>query len=488
MVGFGTSGQVKAPVVFAGFGIVAKEPAWDDFAGLDVAGKVVIVLRRLPRLDHTEAPLFAGGSNHPAASLQTKAANAALAKAAAVIFVNDAGLAAQSKDQLMSFDYTSQSREPSPLALIHVKREIVDRMLATAGHNLANLEGAMAREGRPMSLAIPGWQVELQVQVERDFLTLKNVIGVLEGKGPLADETVVIGAHYDHLGYGERGSLAPGVKAIHYGADDNASGTVAVLELARRFAEVQDRQGRRLVFILFSGEEQGLLGSRYYCSHPVFPLEKTVAMVNFDMVGRLRDDKLTVYGTGTAKGFDKLIDGLGKKYGFQITKVATGFGPSDHTAFYSRKIPVFHFFTGTHPQYHRPTDTVDTISVAGIRRIVDMGEELIAYLAKVEPRPEYVAVAAPAKPGATPLRGPRLGIMPNYDDTKEGVLVEDVLPDGPAAKAGLQRGDRIVEIAGKAVPNLTAYMAVMATFKPGDKIEITVLRGDKRLKLQAELR
>jgi hypothetical protein len=488
VVGFGSSGQVKAPVVFAGYGIVSKEPAWDDFAGLDVAGKVVVVLRRIPRADHAEAGIFAGGNNHPAAALQTKAANAATRKAAAVIFVNDAGLAASSKDQLMPFDYTSQSREPARLPLVHVKRSVLDAMLASAGTNLGDIESAINREARPHSLPVPGWQVELQVEVERDFITLKNVIGVLEGKGPLADETVVVGAHYDHLGYGERGSLARGVKAIHYGADDNASGTVAVLELARRFAEIPDRQGRRLVFILFSGEEQGLLGSRYYCEHPVFPLEKTAVMVNFDMVGRLRDDKLTVYGTGTAKGFDKLIDELGKKYGFQITKVATGFGPSDHAAFYGRKIPVFHFFTGTHPQYHRPTDTVETINVPGIRRIVDMGEELIAHLATLQPRPEYVAVAQPAKPGGTPARGPRLGIMPNYDDTKEGVLVEDVVPDGPAAKAGIQRGDRIVEIAGKPVPNLTAYMAVMASLKPQDKVEITVLRGDKRVKLQAELR
>ncbi|MCS7166289.1 MAG: M28 family peptidase [Gemmatales bacterium] len=488
VVAFGSAGQVKAPVVFAGFGIISKEPAWDDFAGLDVAGKVVIMLRRLPRMSHAEAPIFVGGGDHPAAALQSKATNAALHKAAAVIFVNDADLAAQNKDELMPFDYTAQSREPVQVPMVHVKRAIVDRMLAAAGTDLKTLEATISREARPRSLAIPGWQVELQVEIAREYVTLKNVIGVLEGKGPLAEETVIIGAHYDHLGYGERGSLARGVRAIHYGADDNASGTAAVLELARRFAEMQDRQGRRLVFIFFSGEEQGLLGSRHYCNHPVFPLENTVVMVNFDMVGRLRDDKLTVYGTGTAKGFDKLVDELGKKHGFQISKVATGFGPSDHAAFYGRKIPVFHFFTGTHPQYHRPTDTVDTINVAGIRRIVDMGEELIAHLATVRPRPEYVAVAQPAKPGATPGRGPRLGIMPNYEDTKEGVLVEDVLPESPAAKAGIQRGDRIVEIAGKPVNHLTAYMAIMAGFKAGDKIEITVLRGEKKLKLQAELR
>lgn len=488
VVGFGVSGQVKAPVVFVGFGVIAQDPTWNDFTGLDVAGKVVIVLRRMPRADHADAPIFAAGINHPAAALQAKAANAALHKAAAVLFVNDAPLAAQNKDELMPFDYTAQSREPAHLPLVHVKRAVVDRMLASAGTSLAEVEAAINREARPHSLAIPGWQVELQTEIERDYITLKNVIGVLEGNGPLADETVIIGAHYDHLGYGERGSLARGVKAIHYGADDNASGTVAVLELARRFAERQQRQGRRLVFILFSGEEQGLLGSRHYCNHPIFPLEKTVVMVNFDMVGRLRDDKLTVYGTGTAKGFDKLIEELGKKHGFQINKVATGFGPSDHAAFYGRKIPVFHFFTGTHAQYHRPSDTVDTINVAGIRRIVEMAEELITHLAHLQPRPEYVAVASPVKPGATPVRGPRLGIMPNYDDTKEGVLVEDVLADSPAAKAGIQRGDRIVEIGGKPIPNLTAYMAVMAGFKSGDKVPILIVRGEKQIKLQAELR
>lgn len=488
VVGFGVSGQVKAPVVFVGFGVIAQDPTWNDFTGLDVAGKVVIVLRRMPRADYADAPIFAAGINHPAAALQAKAANAALHKAAAVLFVNDAPLAAQNKDELMPFDYTAQSREPAHLPLVHVKRAVVDRMLASAGTSLAEVEAAINREARPHSLAIPGWQVELQTEIERDYITLKNVIGVLEGNGPLADETVIIGAHYDHLGYGERGSLARGVKAIHYGADDNASGTVAVLELARRFAERQQRQGRRLVFILFSGEEQGLLGSRHYCNHPIFPLEKTVVMVNFDMVGRLRDDKLTVYGTGTAKGFDKLIEELGKKHGFQINKVATGFGPSDHAAFYGRKIPVFHFFTGTHAQYHRPSDTVDTINVAGIRRIVEMAEELITHLAHLQPRPEYVAVASPVKPGATPVRGPRLGIMPNYDDTKEGVLVEDVLADSPAAKAGIQRGDRIVEIGGKPIPNLTAYMAVMAGFKSGDKVPILIVRGEKQIKLQAELR
>lgn len=488
VVGFGSSGRIQGEVVFAGFGVTTTDPPWDDFSGLDVAGKVVILLRRLPRIENNEAAIFPGGSDHPAAALQAKVANAALHKAAAVLLVNDAALAAQNKDELMPFDYTSQSREPAPLPILHIKRDVCDRMLASTGHRLADLEAAIQCHARPQSLAIPGWQVELQTEIEREYLTLKNVIGVLEGEGPLADETVIIGAHYDHLGYGERGSLARGVKAIHYGADDNASGTAAVLELARRFAQSPDRQRRRLVFIFFSGEEQGLLGSRHYCNNPVFPLQKTVVMVNFDMVGRLRDDRLTVYGTGTAKGFDKLIDELGKKHGFQISKVPSGFGPSDHASFYSRKIPVFHFFTGTHPQYHRPTDTVDTINVAGIRRIVDLSEDLIRTLAVMQPRPEYLVVATPAKPGATPLRGPRLGILPNYDDEKPGVLVEGVVPDGPAAKAGIQRGDRIVEIAGKPVPNLTAYMAVMASFKSGDKIEITVQRNGKPVRLHAELR
>src|SRR5581483_9038272 len=217
----------------------------------------------------------------------------------------------------------------------------------------------------------------LSVSVERRRIPVKNVVGVLDGAGPLANETVVIGAHYDHLGYGGRGtgSLSTGPKAIHHGADDNGSGTTVLMELARRFGAEKGRQGRRLVFVAFSGEEMGLLGSRFYVDNPPIPLATTVAMVNMDMVGRLADDpatgrgKLEVGGTGTAKEFDGLIDALNAKYGFAVKKNKSGVGPSDHTSFYQKGVPVFFLFTGLHRQYHKPTDTVDLINFPGMKRI-----------------------------------------------------------------------------------------------------------------------
>src|SRR5262249_4119413 len=208
-------------------------------------------------------------------------------------------------------------------------------------------------------------------------VSAKNVVGYLDGAGPLANETVVIGAHYDHLGRGEKGTKDIGSTAIHYGADDNASGTTALMELARRYAARKDRQGRRIVFIAFSAEEKGLFGSLRYCEKPLFPLKDTVAMLNMDMVGRLRPDqktkkeRITIGGLGTAKEFEKLIDETNAKFDFQIGKDKSGVGPSDHTSFYMAKVPVFFFFTGEHLEYHTPKDKPETINFAGMAKVIN---------------------------------------------------------------------------------------------------------------------
>src|SRR5579864_3296648 len=345
---------------------------------------------------------------------------------------------------------------------------------------------------QPHSLALNGWNASINLSVERKMVEVKNVIGVLEGKGPLADETVVIGAHYDHLGRGERGSLErdPMKKTLlHRGADDNGSGTVSVIELARRFAAMKDREGRRLVFMNFAGEEQGLIGSRYYTNHPVFPLEKTAAMLNLDMVGRVRPDKDTkkdsveVSGLGSAAPFDALVEELNKKYEFKLSKVASGYGPSDHNSFTEKKIPVINYFTGLHTEYHRPSDTVDTINFPGMKKVVDIAQDTIGRFA-IMARPQFVQTARAPRPGG---RGniPRLGIMPgNYNEADEkGVLVGSVIKDGPAEKAGMKDGDYIVEIAGKPVKNMTAYMAILGEQKRGEPLELTIDRAGKRQKI-----
>jgi Peptidase family M28/PDZ domain/PA domain len=491
-MGVSTSGVVNdADVVFVGYGITSKDPDIDEYAGLDVAGKVVVILRDTFRADDKSG--INQNWRRKYGSMTEKMGSAVAHKAAAILFVNDRDTASTG-DDLLNFAYHagyggSLLRLPEIPAL-HVRRSVIEKIL---GKKLEDLERDIDRDQKPRSRAAEGWTASLSIEVKRakDALKLRNVVGVLEGSGDLKDETVVLGAHYDHVGFGGASSLSSSKKMeIHHGADDNGSGTTSILELARRFGAIPKREGRRLVFMTFSGEESGLLGSEAYCKEPIFPLDKTASMINLDMVGRMVKDKdsgkerLTVYGTGTAKTFDGLIESLNKKYDFQIKKVATGLGPSDQMTFYEKKVPVFFFFTNDHPDYHRPTDTSDKINVPGMRRIVDLTEELAANLATA-PRPEYVKVAGPSMtPG---MSGPRLGIKPDYGDDKEGVLLSGVADGEAASKAGLKAGDRIVEIAGQPVKSLEGYMVVMRGQKPGSTIDVSVLRDKEKKVFKVKL-
>jgi Zn-dependent M28 family amino/carboxypeptidase len=329
----------------------------------------------------------------------------------------------------------------------------------------------------------------VQTSIGTREIPAKNVIGYLDGAGPLADETVVIGAHYDHLGRGEKGTKDIGSKAIHYGADDNASGTTALMELARRYAARKDRQGRRIVFIAFSAEERGLFGSLHYCEKPVFAIEDTVAMLNMDMVGRVRPDektkkdRLVIGGLGTAKDFEKLIDETNKKFDFQIGKDKSGVGPSDHTSFYMAKVPVFFFFTGEHVEYHTPKDKPETINFAGITKVMDFVDELATTIAKANDRPEYIAGAHGSMGGR--MTGPKLGVMPRYDGSGDGMEISGIIPGGAAEAAGLKKGDKITAIAGKPVKNVQDYMVAMSALKRGEDVEITIDRDGKSMKIKA---
>jgi hypothetical protein len=487
VLGLSGSGKLSAPLVFAGYGMTSKDTNYDDYKGIDVTGKVVLLIRKTPRFDRRSSAYYA--------ALSTKATNAAEHHAAAVIIVNDRGTA-EARDDLMQFGYTAQDSQ-SELPALQLRRAVVDTLFQSAlGPPLLDVEQDIDRDLRPRSAALAGWTVDLEVHVERPGIPVKNIVGMLEGSGPLAQQTVVIGAHYDHLGYGSFGSLARPKEqgnAIHHGADDNGSGTTTLIELARRFGRMPNRQGRRLVFIAFTGEESGLFGSAHYCKEPLLPLADTVAMLNLDMVGRLRSDteshkdKLIVYGTGSATSFDTLIESVNKKYDFQLKKIASGMGPSDQQSFYLKNIPVLFFFTGDHPDYHRPSDTADKINVAGMERVADFVEDLIAYLESVPERPKYVKVPNSRGPSGMRGGGPRLGIMPEYGDDGEGVLLSGVVEGAAAAKAGLKEGDRIVEMAGKPVKNLESYMALMAGQKKGDVLEVGVLRGGTKLTLKVTL-
>jgi hypothetical protein len=336
--------------------------------------------------------------------------------------------------------------------------------------------------------------------IERHGIETKNVVGVLEGAGPHADETIVIGGHYDHLGHGgmTSGSLAIFSSDIHNGADDNASGTAMVLELARRLGHRRNPLPRRVVFIAFSGEERGLLGSKYYVAHPLFPLSSTVMMINCDMVGRLNGkNELTMIGTGTTPGIEGLVDAMGTKAGLKIKKVAgltDGFGGSDHESFYDKKIPVLFAFTGIHRDYHRPTDDADRINYTGMGRIADYIEMIMLDLVRRPERPSYVALKTPRP--MPPVGGgggsggtvASLRIVPDYGhEANDGLGVDKVIEGGPAAQAGLKDGDLIVRLGDRPIGTIRDYMESMGKHKPGDKVEVVVKRDGKEVKLSVTL-
>jgi len=509
-------GTTGAGLVFVGYGISAEKLKYDEYAGLDVKGKFVIVLRRTPRADDKEKPFDKDPASAHAA-LVTKLALAAQKKAAGVILVNDA-VYGKDNDPLLDFNY--RGAPPVEFPVLHIKRDVLAQLLAAEDKKLADLEKAMD-ELKPQPVVIKGWKAEAVVTVSKVSFPVRNVVGVVEGSGPLADETVVVGAHYDHLGSGEPGSmLGPqGKGKVHYGADDNGSGTTGLLELARRFGAMKGRIGRRIVFIAFTGEERGLFGSIHYCKEPSFPLDKTAFMLNMDMIGRVTPvpresefakvvglaalagptgpvipalrDRVVVYGTGTAEGMDDLVTNSNRKFDFQMIKVPGGTGPSDHDSFYKKKIPVLFFFTGTHKDYHRPTDTPEKINLEGMKKVVDLGETFLNHFASTTEKPKYLVTKGgwedptEDRPRVSRPAMPKLGIMPgNYEDKEGGVLVEGLSPGGAAEKAGLKDKDIIIEIAGKPVKNIDGYMAAMAGQKAGVAIDVIVLRNDKKMTIK----
>ena len=506
----GSSASLEGvPIVFAGYGITAHDRKvgvdYDDYAGLDVKGKAVLVLRREPQMDSDASP-FAGKQTTTYAGFNHKMTNAFQHGAAAVLLVNDLGGLKGNEDRLLAIGGAG-AEQNSPIPFLMISRKVADNLLGAAKlPPLAELERGIDADLKPRSAALPNFTVAARADIARDGVKIKNVIGVLEGEGPLKDETIVVGGHYDHLGSGglTSGSLAPFSRDIHNGADDNASGTAMVMELARRLGKRVDPLPRRVVFMAFSGEEKGLLGSRHYTAHPLYPLAQTVMMVNFDMVGRLNEkDELTMVGVGSTPGLEELVDSLGRDAGFKIKKVkgvSDGFGGSDHESFYDKKVPVLFPFTGLHTEYHRPSDDTDRINFPGMRRIADYGEVLLLDLARRPTRPEFVPPVVAAKSndphaggmpgGADPGRvGTRasLGTIPDYAAEGTGVKLSGVREDSPAAKAGIQGGDTIIGFAGKPISSIYDYTDALGRANPGEVVDVVVKRDGKEVTLKVTL-
>lgn len=521
-LGFSANGKVSdAQAAFVGYGITAKELSYDDYAGESVRGRVAIAFAGTPDGDDPHGKL----ARH--ADVHWKAIAAREAGAVALLIITRAENFREDGSSRMRYD---NSAGDAGLPVVTISRQVAASLLAGLAPSLIELEKASAA-ARRTSNAAPGAQdnqaarqtlapqllnvsLTLSVDVVKRQAPASNVIGILEGTDPkLKNEAVVIGAHYDHLGRGGEGSLVPVEGQVHHGADDNASGVAGLLELARLFSI--ERPRRTLVFIAFSGEEEGLLGSNFYVNHPTVPLAQTVAMINMDMIGRLKDNKLIIGGTGTSEQWRSIIEAANPSAGaggqtitgsspvsnlpvgakgqpvaalnrarpFALTLSEDGYGPSDHASFYLKQVPVLFFWTGTHSDYHKPSDTADKIDYEAQARIVSLVLQIVRSVDAMQNRPVFTVAKSQPSARATGFRV-SLGTIPNYADSNEGLKLDGVREDSPAAKAGLKAGDVITRLAGRDVRNVYDYTYALGEMKAGQEYEVEILRDGKPLKLK----
>jgi aminopeptidase YwaD len=425
---FSGTAEAEGSLIFAGYGISAPDLNYDDYKDIDVKGKVVLVMRYNPE---GSAPM---SKFERYSAMRFKASTAKEKGAAGIIFVSGHS-PKNDMDQLMKLNYDGAPGIDG-IAAIQIKRNIADRLFESAGKDFAAVQKQIDSSKFPASFEFSGLEADIESEVIAVEEKGRNVAGILKAPGDkFPGEYIIIGAHYDHLGMGTTGSLHRGTEPeIHNGADDNASGTTGVLELAEKFASEKNNLERSMIFLAFSGEELGLLGSAYFVKNPPLPIEKSAVMINLDMIGRLNDQKeLTVYGTGTSKNWKELLNEKKENYNLKISMVDDGYGPSDHSSFYGANIPVLFFFTGIHQDYHRPSDDAETINADGQKEVLDMVYSVAKEVNNSDSRPEYVNVPRKDTGGSTSFRV-YVGTVPDFGANVEGYKVSNVTDGSPAQR------------------------------------------------------
>jgi hypothetical protein len=485
---FSSSGTVSAPVVFVGYGITANEYHYDDYAGVDVKDKIVLLVRHEPQ-ENDEKSVFQGKDLTQHSTFAIKAVNAKMHGARGVIIVNDTyPHHAGDRDKLTPF---GQVTGPTDVGVLfaQVEESTAEAWLKAQGRDLHEILDGIDKDLRPRSFPVSELILDMTVDIQHDVKTVHNVAAYIPGK---TAEYVIVGAHYDHLGLGDEHSLAPSqVGTIHPGADDNASGTAGVIELARYFSR-QPQQQRGILFMTFAGEELGLLGSNYYTGHPLLPLENAVTMLNMDMIGRIKNGKVFVNGTGTGSTLDRLVESIQPPEGFKLDlSEATGYGGSDHMSFTVKQVPVLFFFSGLHGDYHKPSDTWDKIDAPDAAKLLGYVAQIATRLANDPERPKFQRVTEPKAPSGSSSSssgyGPNFGSIPDFDEPPHGVRFADVRDGTPAAKAGLKAGDILIEFDGKDIGNLYDFTYALQAHKPGDLVLVKVLRGSQRIEAKVLL-
>jgi len=482
---FSENASVSGEVVFAGYGLTMPgdaKSAYDSYADIDVKDKIALVLRYVPE-DVTaerraELNVYAG--------LRYKAMLARENGAKAMLVVT--GPNSPNAGELVALA-VDQALAGSGIPVVSVTGDVARVLFSGYEQAMGEVQDGLDQENPhvPGHFALPGVRVELETALRRETDTGRNVIGYLPPAGGRKDGPVlVVGAHYDHIGHGDIGSLArKGEEGqIHNGADDNASGTAVVLALAEAMAAAPERSPMGIVFAAWSGEEMGIIGSNYFVQHPSVPLARVAAYLNFDMVGRLRENTLMLQGVGSSTAWKPVIEKRNVAAGFNLKLSDDPYLPTDVTAFYPQHVPVIAFFTGSHEEYNRPVDDAETLDYDGMERIARFARGMIADLAAGEP-PQYVEVPrAKEQSGSRGSLRAYLGTIPDYAGGDiEGVKLSGVRADGPADKAGLRGGDIIVEFGGREVKNIYDYTYALDAVKIGEPVEVVVLRDGERVKL-----
>lgn len=488
---FTANGEVGGEVVFAGYGLSVpgnEANRYDSYAGIDVKDKIVLVLHHVPEKVDMKRHLELSGY----ASLRYKAMLARERGAKALLVV--IGQGSSDAGKLIPLSSSDKASADSGISVVSISGPVAETLFVGSGRNLKDVQSELDVENPQTegSFSLPKARVKIVTAVEQIKETDRNVLGFLPpGEGSEGAECIVVGAHYDHIGYGGVDSLAhKGEEGqIHNGADDNASGVSLVLELASSLAEERRKNPRAfkrgIVFALWSGEELGCLGSSYFVGHPKVPLKNVIAYMNFDMVGRLRENNLIVEGVGSSNSWSRLIEKANVKAGFQVNLLHDPYQPSDVASFYPKGIPVIHFFTGVHEDYNRPTDDHTTLNYDGMVRVAGFARSMLIDLIQQAERPDYVKVKESEKQRTEKIaRKTSWGTVPDFAaETKEGVKISTVKKDGPADKAGMRDGDVVVEIAGNKITNLYDYNYLMDIAGFGKPIEVVVLRNGSREKL-----
>ncbi|MBS4055976.1 MAG: M20/M25/M40 family metallo-hydrolase [Bacteroidales bacterium] len=481
---FSSNAGLSGEVVFAGFGIAVQtdELKWNDYSQIDVKNKWVLVLRGDPEPANNDSKFI------PYADARSKALFAKDRGAKGLLVIG--GKQNDPKDELVPLLF-ERSVISAGLPVIDLKRSWAAPLLFQQGISIDSLESLMMKGENPVGYAVLP-MVSAHAELVRNEVTTRNIMAMIPGCDPvLKSEFVVIGAHYDHLGFGGlgSGSRTPDTLAVHHGADDNGSGTAGLMELAASLAQYNGQLKRSVMFVAFSAEEMGLLGSKYFVGHTPMPKENIVAMLNMDMIGRLNEkNSIVIGGTGTSLETEALLKETGAGHPLSLSLSPEGFGASDHASFYAENIPVMFFSTGAHADYHTPSDTWDRINYQGMAQVISLVSDVAVNLLNRDTKLTFQE--AGPKERTTGRRGFKvtLGIMPDFTSTSsDGLGVGGVTKGGPADKAGMLKGDKIVAVDGMPVGTIYDYMNRLKQLKPGQRVNVDVVREGKVVILIVDL-